>query len=592
MIRFLRSSTGLRLAPAVVALLWLLLSANLAVFVALYQPNVLSWDQWDFYNPLFEGGNGWDLFHYQHGPHRQGLGFVLTAVVMKLTHWDSRWDSLWIAGVLSLSALFALRLRWKLAGRITWADAWIPLLGLALTQYETVVVTPNVSHSIFPLLLVLLGANTWLATRKSLSYPASGLIAVALTFTGFGLFGGILLTVLLGVAVVRAALRREAMRALWAATGLLIAIAGWVVFAHDYQFNPAVAGFRFPWTPLSDYARFVVLMLFEPAGFGGASSAHYLAGCWLALAGVAALVIAVVFWIRRRDESAERWEVVLLLLGAGWLFVANTAVGRVCLGVTAGMSSRYVSLIFPLWLGIYLAAAESRRRPVFWAMTATVWALALAPYSDLLSRKLHRWPGTLGATHENLQLVEAFTTNRAGWAEVCLRTGGWEKAQEAYGTAVYPAPAATHMDEKLSHMRAHGLSFFHGPDRMQSLLPWLQPDRTIWNEDFPGRNTHHPLEQTGRLTFVTKQRGYLEILLAPTVELPASQEVRVEAGGTTTAVQLRHERWVTLPLEPGLTTVRFTRVDLAAPPLTVGPARVVASPTPGAVRAGDPSSKN
>jgi len=145
--------------------------------VALYQINVLTWDQWDFYNPLFNGRDGWTLFSWQHGPHRQGLSFILTSWLMDITHWDTRWDSLWIAGLVSLSGLLAIRLKWKLTGRLSLWDAWLPVLGLSMTQYETILITPNASHSVFPLTLLLLSANVWLEPKPALRYLFCGAAA-------------------------------------------------------------------------------------------------------------------------------------------------------------------------------------------------------------------------------------------------------------------------------------------------------------------------------------------------------------------------------------------------------------------------------
>src|SRR5215211_6693108 len=77
------------LMPWLVALA--IVSSGVAVgyrFFALintYAVNLLFYDQWDFYNPLFREQGLWDLFSYQHGPHRQGLGEIVIKIVAGLT---------------------------------------------------------------------------------------------------------------------------------------------------------------------------------------------------------------------------------------------------------------------------------------------------------------------------------------------------------------------------------------------------------------------------------------------------------------------------------------------------------------------------
>lgn len=55
-----------------------------------YSINMLFWDQWDFLGALFENKGPCELFSWQHGPHRQGIGFFLTKIVADLSGWNTR----------------------------------------------------------------------------------------------------------------------------------------------------------------------------------------------------------------------------------------------------------------------------------------------------------------------------------------------------------------------------------------------------------------------------------------------------------------------------------------------------------------------
>ena len=81
----------------------LILSWRLLRFIGEKSVNVLFWDQWDFYDPLFEHKGLCELFRWQHGPHRMGIGLVLTKVVAELSRWDTVVDSFGIGVAIVLS---------------------------------------------------------------------------------------------------------------------------------------------------------------------------------------------------------------------------------------------------------------------------------------------------------------------------------------------------------------------------------------------------------------------------------------------------------------------------------------------------------
>jgi hypothetical protein len=456
----------------VISALCAILSANWIFAIARFQPNVMFMDQWDFFHALFYDGGWWDRFIHQHGPVREGLGLVVSGWILEATNLDVRYDSIWIATPLLAATVLALRLKSKIVGPLGLLDVWIPLLFLSLGQFETVVSTPSASHSVLPFALILLAANVWLSPRPAIRYLVTAAIGFALTFTGFGLFGGAVIVVLLAAALVRHARRREQRRAWFAAAGLAVTVVGWVLFSNQYVFQPAVEGFRFPWTPATDYLRFIALMLNLPTSHTGASGPHYRMGGVLAVVmAVAAARIAWV-WIRRRRSSND--DVLVLLMASSLLFIAMTAVGRVPLGVTGGESSRYLSLMFPGWLAVYLAARSSRLPRL--VATLCVWLLALAPYPEMVRRPLSEWPGTFGLPDEPLGVMKSYGTGKAAWADVYLATGSWEAAHAAVLQPIYPRPEQTRFDDKLRILRERNRSFFLGDPARRDYLPWLAGD--------------------------------------------------------------------------------------------------------------------
>jgi hypothetical protein len=460
-----------RRAVQIIVAVCVLLSINWVFAVARFQPNVLFMDQWDFLLPLFDGKGAWARFVQQHGPHRQGLSFILEGWILEATAWDVRYESLWIAAVLLVATLLALRLKWKMTGGLTLLDGWIPVMGLSLGQFETVLSTPNASVGAFPLALILLTANIWLGPNPAIRYLSAGAFAFALTFTGFGIVGSVVIAVLIVASIIRHAFKRDHESAWFAVGGLLLAGAGWIRFLSDYVFMPAVEGFRFPWTPWTDYVRFITLMLILPTGEAGERWPHYVLGGTLAVVIVLAAAGIVRAWVKR--GASLKNDVLMLLMGSGLAFVVATAIGRVPLGLAGATAPRYLTLMVPMWLALYLGADVWRRRWVAAAATACVWILALGPYVSMVRRPLQEWPGTLGMTDNQLYATMLYGTGKAEWANVYLRTGRWDAAQAAVEVTLYPDPVASNFDRKLRFLRERKLSFFSGQPARCDYLPWL-----------------------------------------------------------------------------------------------------------------------
>jgi hypothetical protein len=456
-----------------IAVLCALLYANWLLMVARFQPNVMFWDQWQFYLPLFQDGGWWARALQQNGPVREGLGLVVSGWVLEATQWDVRYDSIWTASVLLVAAALAVRLKWRMTGAIRFHDAWIPLMFMGAGQYETVLAVPQVSHSVLPLALTLLAANVWLSSSAVLQYLGTAAVGVVLTFTGFGLFAAGVIALLLAAGLVRHALKREG-RMMWlAVAGIGVSAAGWALFMRGYEFQPAVENFRFPWTPASDYARFISLMLNLSAGEMGQWLPPYLLGSVLALIITAAAVHIAWAWL---SHPSPRHDVLLLLMGSGLIFVAATAIGRVSIGPVAGTAPRYLSLMIPMWLAVYCAAALSGRRLVRPAAAVCVAVLAASPYVSVLDRPMAEWPGTIGLTRAYHDSVLHYGTNKAAWADVYLATGSWETAQAELRDFLHPNPTGSHFDDKFHFLRERKLSFFAGEPARGDYMPWLADD--------------------------------------------------------------------------------------------------------------------
>ncbi len=550
--------------PLIVAVVLIAaLTVNWIAAVARFQVNVIAWDQWDFFTPLFSERGWLETFFWQHGPHRQGIGFLVTRVVMAFTAWDARAQSLLGVAVLVVAMLVALAVWRELTGRLRWRDLWLPLAGLSLVAYETVIMVPNVSHSVMPWLLILLTAWAWLRMEGLGRAVSVGGLAVLLLFTGFGLFAGAsaLGLLLVDVRLAEKPHRAAAWRTL-ACSGGIIAAGVWA-FAHGYRFDPASAGFSFPHWPLSDYARFAALMLAMRGGFEDENGGAYFAG-----GVVLALILLALIWSvgqLGRGRAGRQLAVAAWLLGATLAFVIFTAVGRVHLGVTGGMSSRYLVLLLGAWLGLagvaHVAAADGGVRRWLPAGVAVLgWAMALGPWLAAPVRPWAEWPGLAGLPAQSERDLTGNAERKTQWLAVLTDTGEWREAERRVPQALHPTAEAIGFEHRLAWLEERELAMYATPLAQRDWLPWCGRDGVRWIE-VAGPAGDRWVGATATLWLRASADGFFNLRLSRSMldtdaDLPA--QVTVEWGGKTHTLpwtQLRDG--VSLAASMGWHTVRL-----------------------------------
>jgi hypothetical protein len=136
---------------------FLLLADRFFGLISTYAVNIFFYDQWDFNDAtLFEHHTLWQMFSWQHGPHRQGAGALLQWLIDPFFRWNSRTESFVVGGIVVVAALSSLGLKRKLYARFSYSDVIIPVAFLSPLPFETLFVTPNFAHGPLPLLLIVL----------------------------------------------------------------------------------------------------------------------------------------------------------------------------------------------------------------------------------------------------------------------------------------------------------------------------------------------------------------------------------------------------------------------------------------------------
>jgi hypothetical protein len=414
-------------------------AARMFLLISRYAVNIFYWDQWDFDNAtLFQKHSLWQMFAWQHGPHRQGLGALFQKLVDPHFAWDSRIESFVIGAVIAAAAVCAFWLKRRLYGPLTVFDVVIPAIVFTPRQWETLFSAANFAHGPLPLLLVLLYCLSWTSGTGAVRYPLVLLVNVVAIYTGFGLFLGVLTPFLLLVD------RRHGNPAVpsraYFICALLIALASLGSFFVGYRFNAAIKCFSFhPQSPGS-YLTFVPLMFAYFFALNGAGAVARLVGVAIMSALVVSLAVALWRLLRRQaPSSAERnsLPVVATLIAFSLLFCIGTAYGRACGGLELAQSSRYPIYLEPAMLGLYFYLLTIRQATTRKVMLAGMLLPVLA-----------------ASLHLGLREMKVPRDTKLRWKTCYLQTEDIKQCNQIAGLEIYPEPTeVTHLQEKLQYLK-------------------------------------------------------------------------------------------------------------------------------------------
>jgi hypothetical protein len=422
--------------------------------------NVYNWDQWDFYAPLFRHEGLWAMFSHQHGPHRQGIGFLLTAGLAQLTDYDARGDAFLVLSTIVVACLCAFVLAWRCGA--TPGLPWVPLpvLFLTLRQYESWLGAANCSHGAMPVLLLVLQSLSWFIRDRRLRLAALAVLTFLSIFTGFALFAGLVTPLLLvreAAGEYRAGRKGDVTLIVVA---LILIAASWTLFSHGHYQNPAsTVEFHWwhqrPW----EYLYFVMLLFASALGLTHEHLPLAFAGGGIALLCVLALLVWHGRTIWREGPTAHPIATVIFFLSAfALLYCAGTAVGRVAMSWDgAPYASRYVTLMIPAFVAIYLhlvtqAAAWWRRSGLVLLVFATA-------------------PVALWGTGEDLANCRWLHDGKTRWREVYLATGDFAQAEKTTQTELSFSTYPGNIDRQLEYLRRHNLNLFKQGSFFDQLPP-------------------------------------------------------------------------------------------------------------------------
>jgi hypothetical protein len=422
-----------------------ILAGRLVKLAFRYGVNIFFWDQWVFHQAdLFQKHSLWEMFRWQFGPHRLGLGPWLSTLVEPPFQWNSRAQAYVACAIVTIATLCALWLKKRLFGRIEIWDIVIPIVYLSATQYDSLFITSDFAHGSLPLLLITLYCLAWTVQPEPLKYVLVLTLNFVTIYTGFGLFLGVITPLLIGFDYWRN-LRSRPNGALYLLTGLLVSCVSLGSFFIGYTLQPAVDCFTM--RPKSPHLYFAyVSLMYANFWAKDVKPVPMLIGVAVLLWLFWTLLHAV--WATCGSEHLVWLQnaISATLVAFSLLFAFNTAYGRLCTGLASAQASRYCNYLALGLFGAYLHLLTRRSSKLRQCSLTFVAIIFLA---------------TLPIRMGDRATMKYFSDIKRNWRSCFLSGGTIPECDRYAGFKIEPEPEAV-LDEKLQYLKRNHKNLFSG----------------------------------------------------------------------------------------------------------------------------------
>jgi hypothetical protein len=346
---------------------WLLSTLGLLAYIYHYGSNVPFFDDWHLV-PYLTGDRpvtfAW--LWSQHNDHRVPLTRLLLLGLGKLCGSDFRAGMVFNVLALSATSLVLIATSRHLRGRLSWADAFLPLVLLNPGQWEIYLWSWNVAL-VLPILLALLVLALmarWGLQPPVWAFVTAGFLALAMPLADSAGLAFIPAFVLWFVCVAAVGWRRQAPSSgRTQAVAIAFAVAALGLLALNYMgYSRAGGAPHEPTIP----AALRTTIEFLSMGIGQASVLIWPLSALIVLAMIGLAVHGLrLTWTEQRKDRTRVVALVCFLAGATCLALA-LGWGRCGEGDSAGFKSRYVVMALPVPCSAYLCWSGFRGswRPV------------------------------------------------------------------------------------------------------------------------------------------------------------------------------------------------------------------------------------
>jgi len=284
-----------------------------------------------------------DLFFFQLGSHFQGIGFYLMHAVLTLFSWRLSSITYLDIAIQIGTTILILALSRKLHGRLTFADAVIPLILFTLRAPEVYVEIPNVSYVILPLLLLFSICYISITSQSKHKYLEIYILGILLITCGWGIFALPIFGILLLLTVARSAKKFIPMIGFVSFVGIVAYMitqyqVSYTVICPYLQFNG------------KSYLTFINAMISYFFLHGIVNHPFFL----VALGIISACMYHLYRAMRAKELRAYNYHRMnFILYGFTCVFMLSIGTQRACLGPIAATAGRYSMFFIPALIATY-----------------------------------------------------------------------------------------------------------------------------------------------------------------------------------------------------------------------------------------------
>ncbi len=221
-------------------------------------------------------------------------------------------------------------------------------------------------------------------------------------------------------------------------------------FTLGYTFHPAVEGFSFPHPQSWKYPLYVLVGLANFWGVKGVGLPSLLAGgltfsglCWLLYLYGRRLIACTLATSPYPAMDKNISLIICTLILFTLLFLFNTAVGRLSLGLHSAQSSRYITYMIPAFVALYLYFSLVQAEKPFLILSLL---LCLAVSTAMIKK--------------DLQHMAYYAARKQLWKEIYLETEDIKLADTKSGAPIHPAPGHTGLKSKLGYLKEKKLNLY------------------------------------------------------------------------------------------------------------------------------------
>lgn len=403
-------------------------------FIIRYSENIVVWDQWDVFDYIVKDTNLLGILSYQHNEHRIGLSLLVEKILAYFTSWNTQIETIFIGILIFSASIVALLLKRKLSGKFEIYDIIIPYLFLNLYQWENLIWGFQIGF-VLPLFWLLIVTFTYTLENSFKRNLAITILSLVSAYSHFhGLFVGLISVLFFFLNLFKVKVKKERLEYF-----LFLVLNVLVVSSYFVGYRKA----PFYGTTDLNIKEHLLYIFVQINGFWGNHSINILTALVPLLAVV---MLCKSFWASLKSQKfAKVWPICALFIFS-LLFSLSTSFGRAGLGSASGITSRYMTLVIPMYFGMYLYLALDVSKK----LKGVILPFVLIVFVFISSQN----------NFVNYKEAVMRKERLSGWKSCYLEKSDYAYCDREIGMTTYHSPQKISLDQKLEYLKERRLNFF------------------------------------------------------------------------------------------------------------------------------------